>query len=271
MQKRYLDLPIMLFMLVFVGCSPKVTSSAKDDKNRLSVMSYNVHHCNPPSKEGIIDVAAIAAVIKKENPDIVALQEIDVNTGRSGKVNQAQQIALKAGYSSYFFAKAIDFDGGQYGIAILSKFPLSDTKIHQLPTDEITGGEHRVLATATVTLPDGNTITMACTHLDAQRDNVNRLLQVKEINRVTGEISGPFVIGGDFNAAEGGEVINVLDERFTRTCQQCKIDLSGNNESVIDFIGFRSRENFAVISHQTIPEAYASDHFPVISLLQLNF
>ena len=52
-------------------------------------MSYNIHIGNPPSKPGIIDMKAIIKAIKIENPDLVALQEVDVNTNRSGKINQA--------------------------------------------------------------------------------------------------------------------------------------------------------------------------------------
>lgn len=234
-------------------------------------MSYNVHHCNPPAQPGVIDVDAIAAVIKKEKPDIVALQEIDVNTGRSGKINQAAQLALKAGYPSFFFARAIDFDGGQYGIAILSKYPLSQTQVHRLPTDEKAGGEPRVLATATVTLPGNKTLTIGCTHLDAERNPVSRLLQVKEISRIAGEITTPFVIAGDFNAAEGSPVIDILDKNFVRTCQQCKPTFPDSDARAIDFIAYRPQEHFSVGEHRVIPETTASDHFPIVATLQLKF
>ncbi|ULT41286.1 endonuclease/exonuclease/phosphatase family protein [Niabella defluvii] len=87
---------------------------------------------------GVIDLEAVADAIKKERPDVVALQEVDINTGRSGKVNQAAQLALKTGLKSFYFAKAIDHDGGDYGVAILSKYPLSDMKTYRLPMDSAT-------------------------------------------------------------------------------------------------------------------------------------
>lgn len=261
---------ILLILVVCFACTPKKKLSAiKGDT--LKVMSYNVHHCNPPSKPGFIDVDAIVATIKKQDADIVALQEIDVNTGRSGKINEAEQIAQKAGYSGFHFARAIDYDGGQYGIAILSKYPITKVDLHKLPTDETTGGEHRVFTTATITLPGGKTFVMGCTHLDAQSSNVNRLMQIREIIRITGETPGPLIIAGDFNATEGSEVINILDQKFTRTCQQCPNTLPESHEKAIDFIGFSPRENFKVLSHHVIPERYASDHLPVVSVLQLAF
>lgn len=270
MVKRYIRINILLTAMICFACSPKTTSSTTKEGSTLKVMSYNVHHCNPPSKPGLIDVDAIASTIKKQHPDIVALQEIDVNTGRSGKINQAEQIAMKAGYSAFFFAKAIDYDGGQYGLAILSKYPVSNVNVHKLPTDVTTGGEPRVFTTATVTLPGSKTIVMGCTHLDAQSSNVNRLMQIREITKIAGETAGPLIIAGDFNAREGSEVINILDENFTRTCKKCQNTLPEINEKAIDFIGFRPRKNFKVLSHQVIQEHYASDHLPVVSVLKLK-
>lgn len=258
-----------LLVWLCISCSPKISTTGK--KGELKVMTYNVHHCNPPARQGVIDVDAIAAVIKKENADIVALQEIDVNTLRSGNINQAEQIATKTGYSSFYFGKAIDFDGGQYGLVILSKYPLSNMQTHKLPTDETTGGEHRVLATATVTLPGGNTFTFGCTHLDAQWSDVNRMLQIKEIGRLTNNTAGPFIIAGDFNASEGGDVIKTLDENFHRTCQPCDKSSDEKRERVIDFIAFRPIQQFTVLDHRTIQETEASDHLPIVSSLQLKF
>ncbi|MFT3674484.1 MAG: endonuclease/exonuclease/phosphatase family protein [Chitinophagaceae bacterium] len=262
---------LFLSVLYIASCASKPVTGIKRDNNSLKLMSYNVHHCNPPSRPGVIDVDAIAAVIKKENPDIVALQEIDVNTGRSGKINQAAQLAVKAGYPSFFFAKTIDFDGGQYGIAILSKYPLTNTQVHRLPTDVKAGGEPRVLTTAAVTLPGGKVLTIGCTHLDAENDPASRLLQVREINRLAAEITTPFLIAGDFNAAEGSAVINILDEKFVRTCQQCKPTFPDSDARAIDFIAYRSQEHFSVKEHQTISGTNASDHFPIVAALQLKF
>ena len=126
----------------------KVYNRAKVDT--LKLLTYNVHHCNPPGKN-IIDVAAIANVVRQSNASIVALQEIDVNTSRSGKdLNQAEAIAKACGM--YFcFGKALDFAGGGYGVAILSKYPISDVQTFLLPKDADPKAEQRVLLTASKT------------------------------------------------------------------------------------------------------------------------
>ena len=264
----------LMSMTLLFSCAEKLTSAGKksdnDSAQNLRVMSYNIHHCNPPSVPGKIDLDAIAAVIKAQNPDLVALQEVDVNTIRAGKINQASLLAEKL-KMNFFFAKAIDHEGGDYGVAILSKYPLSESVIHRLTTQEGTKGEPRVLATALVTLPGGQKIRFGSTHLDAQKDDTNRLLQVKELNEIAQKEKLPFIIAGDLNAMPGSAAINLFDEQFTRTCANCEFTIPViNPKRAIDFVSFNKTNNFEVISHQVIPESYASDHLPILSVLKLK-
>ncbi|GAB3010370.1 endonuclease/exonuclease/phosphatase family protein [Niabella terrae] len=233
-------------------------------------MSYNIHHANPPSKPDFIDLDAVATVIKAQHPDIVALQEVDVHTARSGKIDEAALLAEKAGFPYYYFAKSIDHDGGDYGVALLSRFPLTEKRTHRLPTVEGTGGELRVIALAVITLPGGKKLEVASTHLDAQRERTNRLRQIEEIGHVAEKALFPLIIGGDFNAAEQDEVIKVLDKYFTRTCKDCAFTIPVEHpKRTLDYIGFRPGNKFSVLSHQVINETYASDHLPVVAVLQL--
>ncbi len=236
----------------------------------IRVMSYNVHHCNPPSKPGLIDIDAIAAAIKLQNPDLVALQEIDVNTKRSGPYNQAGELAKKLGMN-FFFGKGIDFEGGEYGVAILSRYPVSEGKVFRLPTVSSTKGEPRVLTTVKVSLPGGKMIRFGSTHLDAQNAHTNRELQIKEINRISSGETLPFILAGDLNATPESGVIAELDKQFTRTCKVCEPTIPVINPTkAIDFISFLPASGFKVISHEVVPERYASDHLPVIAVLQIQ-
>ena len=58
-----------------------------------------------------------------ERPDIVALQAVDQNTGRSNGVDQAAALGKLTGMKAVF-SRAIDFDGGGYGNAVLTKLPV---------------------------------------------------------------------------------------------------------------------------------------------------
>ena len=232
MYRVQLNFIVIIVLSFLIACSRKTAPVGATPNNTIKVLTYNAHHCNPPAKPGTTDADAIAAVIKNQGADIVALQKIDINTGRSGKINEVDQLAKKSGYKFFFFAKAIDFDGGEYGITILSKYELSDTKAYALPLDESIGGERRMLAVGTVTLSSGKSFRFGCTHLDAERRDANRILQIKEISRIASEISLPFIVAGDFNSAEGSDVINILDENFTRTCHNCGPAFQEENESV---------------------------------------
>ena len=237
----------------------------------LKVMTFNTHHCNPPSDAKLIDVKGIAEAIKSGHPDLVALQEIDVNVGRSGNIDEAAQIAAIAEFKYYYFAKTIDLEGGQYGIAMLSKFPLSGTATHKLPSVEKSKGEPRVMATAVVNLPDGKKLTFASVHLDAYHKE-NRILQIKEVCRLAAASKMPFVIGGDFNAHEQSEVVKSLDGSFTRTCKNCPPTFDEEGASgAIDYLAFRPSGSFKALSHKVLNTVHASDHFPVLAELQLDF
>lgn len=136
---------LALILILVQACARKLLASGESvtlsekrkDADTIKVMTYNVHHCNPPGKSyaGVIDIAAISKVIWGQNPDLVVLQEIDNHTTRSGKdINEAAEIAKSLGMY-YYFGKAISYGGGGYGIAILSRFPITEMRTVKLPKE----------------------------------------------------------------------------------------------------------------------------------------
>lgn len=268
--------------ILVASCSPATQQSATDSQakasrggqsqepEQLRVLCYNIHYANPPSKPGFIDLDAIARVINNENPDVVALQEVDVNIGRSGRIHEAKLLAEKTGMKAYFFAKAIDHDGGDYGVAILSKFDILETHNYPLPDDRSTKPEPRVLATARMKTPRGFEFIFASTHLEVRREE-NRLMQMEEIGKIVNATSLPFVIAGDFNARPESETVKRLDMLFKRTCDPCEPTIPVINPNrTIDYIAFRPEDRFKVLEHKVIQETYASDHLPVFAVLQIQ-
>ncbi|MBE7174819.1 MAG: endonuclease/exonuclease/phosphatase family protein [Mucilaginibacter polytrichastri] len=266
-MKRLLFLALAGYLLA--SCSPQM-QVAKKEPDTLRIMSYNIHHANPPSMDTLTDINAIAAVIRKQDPDLVALQEVDMHTWRSGRKNQAKLIARKLGMN-YFFGRSIDYDGGKYGLAILSRLPITEEQVHRLPTELSTQGEPRILATVKVQLPDGRPVRFASVHLDAQQMSLNRRLQMTEVNRIADADTIPMIIAGDFNATEDTEVISRLDENFERTCKPCAPTIPvAKPEKTLDYIGVKPRKSFRIVSHKVIPEKYASDHLPVVAVVRLD-
>ncbi len=101
-----LVIPILFAFMCITAFGNKSISRneyAEHKAKNIKVMTYNIHHCNPPSAGEKIDVAAIAKVINDESPDFVALQEVDVYTLRSGKgLNQAKELARLTGMNFFF-------------------------------------------------------------------------------------------------------------------------------------------------------------------------
>ncbi|OIN58545.1 endonuclease/exonuclease/phosphatase family protein [Arsenicibacter rosenii] len=256
---------IALLPSLAVACTIDAPARVK----RITVMTYNIHHCNPPSAGAKIDMEAIARVINKEKPDLVALQEVDVNTERSGKgLHQARELARLTGMHAYF-SKAIDHQGGDYGVAVLSKFPIVDSSRIILPIDPAIGGEVRTLATITVDAGRGQKLIFACTHLDLKE--ANRLTQAGLILKHLEGSTLPVILGGDFNALADSKVLRQLEQRFTRTCQDCQptIPVEKPNRA-IDFILYSNGGRVKPLSTRVIDEQYASDHLPVVAELTVK-
>ncbi|MCC9168436.1 endonuclease/exonuclease/phosphatase family protein [Pontibacter harenae] len=238
----------------------------------LRVMTYNIRLGNPPSAGAKRDLPAIARVINNAKPDLVALQEVDKNTVRSGiTVNQAKELGKLTNMHAYFVGAMEVLGGGEYGEAILSKYPLLDSAGYALQADPSIGGEMRKMAVVKVALPDGSKVVFAGTHLDHKSED-NRLYQIDRLRRVLQQEKYPVILAGDFNALPSSLTINRLDEYFTRTCKHnCSPTFTAANpKSAIDFIMYRKKDKVAVVSSKVIFESYASDHLPVVAELKLN-
>lgn len=262
----YLRLLILLpLVLLTISCSSGKHSKTASQK--LRVMSYNIHHANPPLLKDSIDIPAIVRAIASQDPHLVALQEVDANTRRSGQGNQAEMIAEALGMQVYF-GKALDFDGGEYGTAILSRFPISETITYLLPGLGGPGAEPRVLTTAKIHLPSGQQLIFGSTHLDHRGDPQSRLLQVREILALAEKDSLPWILAGDLNAKPDSEEMKLLESEFRFTCKECPGTFPGEApDRVIDYIAVRGK--LEVVSHLVVDEPHASDHRPVFAVLRV--
>lgn len=246
-----------LFAVVLVsGCSSGVAVLNQP----LKVLTYNIHHANPPSKEGYIDMAAVANVIRKADADLVALQELDVNNSRSGsQLDQAAELGRLTGMH-HFFAKGIDYRGGEYGIAILSKYPFTDTQRYALPMKENTGGEPRTLALVMIEPEKGKQIAFANTHLDLHEEN--RLVQAEFIVNILKTQTAPVIFCGDLNAEPGSPVLQIFQQILETKSDDGPTYPEKTPLNRLDYIMYTPQQ-FQLEKQHLIPEQYASDHWPV--------
>jgi endonuclease/exonuclease/phosphatase family metal-dependent hydrolase len=262
MNKLFLALSIFLFSVISENASAQKNESVK-------VLSYNLNACRPMVKIPIPVFKAISDVIKESKADLIALQEVDVNTKRSGAtVNQVEELAKLTGMH-YFFAKAINLQDGEYGVAILSKYPIKETFRIELPNP---GRELRVVAGVKVELPNKKEIIFLSTNIDTQ--HANAIKQAEGLIEVASGTKLPLILAGDFNYTPGSAVINVLDQNFQRTCptEKCPGTYPANAPvKTISHIMYRTNTQFKTVSHRVIDEGkdYASDQRPVFAELEL--
>lgn len=106
------------------------SSSSRGSSGALRVMTYNVHGCL--GVDSRLSPERIARVISQQQPDIVALQEVDVGRARSEFVDQARAIADQL-LMDFQFYPAMKVGSEEYGLAVLSHYPIRRIKMGRLP------------------------------------------------------------------------------------------------------------------------------------------
>lgn len=239
----------------------------------LRVMTYNIYGARATSPANAADLDAIAEVIRRQNPDFVTLNEVDVFTNRTGKdVHQARDLAEKLGME-WHFSKAIDRDGGEYGDAVLSKYPILEKRSYRLPCVAEQPGEDRSLCVIRVQI-DGKDLYVASTHLDHLSGDASRLVQATEIRRIRDtELEGDLILCGDLNAIPSSNVIATMTSFLTNTGPIDQYTFPSDDPSrKIDYIMYAPIEHFGVQNCQVVSRGDqqvggvdASDHRPVIA------
>lgn len=251
MKKHLIVFSILLILTISLG-----TLAADTSPPTLRVLTYNIHHGQ--GTDGKFDYVRLAKIITRVKPDIVALQEVDRKTQRASGIDQGAHLAELTGMTSVY-GKAMDFSGGEYGQAILSRFPIVESTVHALSPKS--GYEPRIMLRARITpnngLPD---LVFAGTHLCHQSE-VRRTDQAKEINRqLPKEDKMPAILAGDFNARHGSATMKeFLTDRWVDATEKI---------SRIDYILLRPNDPWRVAEVKTLDEPVASDHKPVLAVLE---
>ena len=222
------------FLFVTLLLGSQLSAQAPDSSRIVRVLTYNILHGK--TLKGDFDLDLIASVISKEKPDLVALQEVDYKTNRSKKYDLVTELGIRTGLSP-LFARAMYYDDGEYGEGILSKYTFLTTTNHPLPYTE--GKEPRAAAEVNVVIKSGDTIRFVGTHLDHETDGHNRFIQAEEVNRVLKRDDVVFTFPSD--------------EPIKK----------------IDYVLFRPAHRWRILEKRVIDERVASDHRPVLVVLEL--
>jgi endonuclease/exonuclease/phosphatase family metal-dependent hydrolase len=253
---------VLLFALLVPGLLP-AQDSAKPARS-FRVLTWNIHHGE--GVDGKLDLARQAAFIKKVDPDAVFLQEVDVKTKRTGGVDQAAELGRLTGLE-VTFGKAMDYGGGEYGNAILTRVKPVSSKVIPLP-----GGTEPRAALA-VEVKDGHglssdgKLTLVCVHWDHQVA-ASREAHAKQLAAEFARTPGTVIFGGDLNSGPGDAPLKAFAapwvvpkkpgaQVLTCPCPEPRIE--------IDFLLFKpSATALDVPRYEVHQEKVMSDHLPVV-------
>lgn len=203
---------IIAFALAVIagGCLPPFRAAPPP----MRVLVYNIHAGR--DAKGVDNLERVAAIVKETGADVALLQEVDRGTARSGRVDQIARLA-ELTELKYAFGSTLDYQGGKYGIAVLSRWNIVGDTLFPLPIDPPqprAGGSYEPRGALRVTLAaPGGAITIVNTHIDASRTDFYRRQEAMTVaNIATAAVrpGGLVLVGGDMNAEPETAVIGIM-------------------------------------------------------------
>lgn len=243
------------------GCSP-------EQGRVLRVLQFNIHF--GISRNGDPDLDTLAAEIRAERPDLVSLNEVDQRTERSRGIDEARELARATGLHA-IYGPNLPWEGGLFGNAILTRYPVVHSSNHPLPVSD--GLEPRGLLTATLRVR-GRTVSFSSLHLtDGDEGRSSRTLQAEAVAHAVERASLPTVVAGDLNSRPDDVPVRILRQYLLDAQQEGG---TGDGATIpepsprnrFDYVFYDNA--FAVVpgSTRVLPSA-SSDHRAVFTRLEL--
>lgn len=157
---------------------------------KLRAMTWNIH--GALGRNPRFDLDRVVALVKRHAPDIVALQEVDSRRARADGLDDPFDLLERLlGHGAR--ARAVTTADGDYGQMLISRWPLSNTEIHDL---SYAAREPRRAIRSDVATPAGP-VRVVATHLGLSFHE--RRSQAVALARMMGTVGMPTIAMGDFN------------------------------------------------------------------------
>ncbi|HCO68426.1 MAG TPA: endonuclease [Dysgonomonas sp.] len=238
--------------LLFSSFDIKADEAFPREKNTYRIMSYNVR--NGMGIDNVTDYQRIIDVIRKVNPDIIAVQELDSVTNRSKGNYVLNEFAKYVGmYATY--GSAISYDGGKYGVGVLSKEKPLAVKNIPLPGKE----EKRTLL-----IVEFEKYVMCCSHWSLTKED--REASIVIINNAVKDYTKPVFLAGDLNSEPESDAIEHLSENWKMLSNPKQFTFPADKpRETIDYIfGYLPKgQVYSVFKREVVDEPLASDHRPL--------
>lgn len=257
---------VAALVALLCGCA---SNSEPAKPTTFRVMTYNIHHGE--GLDGKVDLRRIAKLIRHEGADIVALQEVDKGVERTRQRDLAAELATLTGLTCVF-SNNFNFQGGQYGNAVLTRFPvLTATNLHY---QMLRPNEQRGLLQLLLEI-HGRRLVFMTTHIDYRPDDAERLMNIEQIGQVAKPYADqPVIVSGDFNATPGSRTHSNMKELFADSWE-----LIGSGDGfTFPADSPRTRIDYLWVSRNTairpvriwVPSSAASDHRPVVAEFEMR-
>lgn len=233
---------------------------------RLRIMTYNIFSGRDAFRT--LDLTRAERVIGCLKPDICALNEVRMRTSDVGDCEQARALG-EALHMHWAFAPAMPFQGGQYGIGMLSRFPIlrqSHVPVPEVPAEEREKCyEPRVLMRCEIDV--GRPIAVYTSHFGlsaAEQENATGLVLSSLDNETL-----PAVFMGDLNMTPDHPLIQKIAARLHDAAADKNFLTfhSLHPEIKIDYVFYS--DEFTVLD-ACAPFTTASDHLPHVTDVELN-
>jgi endonuclease/exonuclease/phosphatase family metal-dependent hydrolase len=229
------------------------------DESLIKVVTYNIQFGK--GQDGRIDLQRTIDTLKELDADIVSLQEVERYSARSGFQDQVYVIAQALEMNATFYP-SLSYPGLYYGNVILSRFPIKEST-HLLFNGR---NEQRSAILANIQIGEGQTIHVLNTHL-----GLNKEERARDIERIYGllqTIDAPIIVTGDLNSTPSKQEYDTWTEDILVKSNQGQVmQTYYDRDWQIDYIFHSS--HFVAIETSTLPSD-ASDHFPVVTILELR-
>jgi len=262
----FIQKKILTFICLFFVASLVIGQNSKN--KQVKVLSFNILH--GATTKGDFNLDVIAKVIKDADADFVSLQEVDYKTNRAKKFDLATELGYRTKMAS-IFGRAMYYDGGEYGEAVLSKYTFLNSKNVALPYTK--GNEPRAALEVTTVLKSGDTISFIGTHLDHLRTDTDRISQATTINRIFSKNRYPTILSGDLNDVPNSNAISILESFWKASYKKSNPRLTYPSENPtikIDYVMFYPHNKWKVITRKTLWDTVASDHCGYLVTLELQ-
>lgn len=257
----------IIILAVSLTYSSTWSQSHIDSTKIVKILSFNILHGK--TMKGDFNLDVIAKVIIDANPDFVALQEVDYKTNRAKKYDLVTELGWRAKMAP-IYARAMPYDGGEYGEGVLSKHTFLSTR--NIPLPHLPDDEPRAALEITTVLPSKDTISFIGTHLDHLKVDTNKIMQAKEINKVFSNNKYPTILAGDLNAEPNSNTMNILESYWTASYDKTNPQSTFSSENPtqkIDYVLFYPKHKWKVLETKVICDTIASDHCAYLVTLQL--